>query len=56
MVFIMRLMNRLMVQGEAFSLGWSMGVSITMRSFSKNHIDVEVTEDVDSEKWRMIGF
>lgn len=37
--------------------GLSLGnFTITLRSFSKNHIDTEVVEGEEGSKWRFTGF
>lgn len=38
------------------SLSWKVEIFVKLRSFSSNYIDVEIEGDVDSEKWKMIGF
>ncbi|MBA0645641.1 hypothetical protein Goklo_013708 [Gossypium klotzschianum] len=37
-------------------LAWNEGISIVLRSYSKNHVDVIVKEEADSPEWRLIGF
>lgn len=37
-------------------LGWKEGVSISLKSLSKNYIDVMVNDDSDNEPWRFTRF
>ncbi|KAA3464780.1 reverse transcriptase [Gossypium australe] len=38
------------------SLGWREGLSLTLKSYSKSHIDVEVEEENEAKSWRFMGF
>ncbi|KAA3464886.1 reverse transcriptase [Gossypium australe] len=38
------------------SLGWNGGHLVTLKSFSKNHIDVEIQEEEGKPCWRFTGF
>lgn len=44
------------VSRGGLSLGWKEDFSVTLKSFSKSHIDVEIEEDNVGFKWRFIGF
>ncbi|KAA3483027.1 transcription factor MYB12-like [Gossypium australe] len=41
---------------SGISLGWKGDLSISLRSYSINHIDVDIEGDGDEPKWRLIGF
>ncbi|XP_017629171.1 uncharacterized protein LOC108472176 [Gossypium arboreum] len=41
---------------RGLSLGWKEGVSLSLRSFSKAHIDMEVEEAAKRVRWRFTGF
>lgn len=38
------------------SLGWREGLNLTLKSFSKSYIDVEVKEEAGRVIWRFTGF
>ncbi|KAA3476120.1 reverse transcriptase [Gossypium australe] len=38
------------------SLGWNGGHLVRVKSFSENHIDVEIQEDEEKPRWRFTGF
>ncbi|KAA3473129.1 reverse transcriptase [Gossypium australe] len=38
------------------SLGWREGINITLKSYSKSHIDVVVEEEDGAKTWRFTGF
>ncbi|KAA3451688.1 Exo_endo_phos domain-containing protein [Gossypium australe] len=38
------------------SLGWRDGLNLTLKSFSKSHIDMEVEEENELETWKFTGF
>lgn len=38
------------------SLGWKEGLNLTLKSFSKSHIDVEVANEDELNTWRFTGF
>ncbi|KAK8578801.1 hypothetical protein V6N12_069145 [Hibiscus sabdariffa] len=38
------------------SLRWKDSISISLRSFSKHHVDVIVDEDSNGNSWRFTGF
>ncbi|KAG8485125.1 hypothetical protein CXB51_021770 [Gossypium anomalum] len=42
--------------GGGLSLGWNEGLSLTLKSFSKSHIDVEVENEDEQGVWRFTGF
>ncbi|KAA3479527.1 expansin-A1-like [Gossypium australe] len=50
--------NRMETSGSrgGLSLVWKGNYSIQVRSYSNNHIDVEVSEKDDPIKWRFTGF
>ncbi|MFQ6655549.1 hypothetical protein Gotur_026063 [Gossypium turneri] len=37
-------------------LAWKVEITVTLRSFSKNHIDAMVMEETDNKEWRFTGF
>lgn len=37
-------------------LAWKGEITISLRSFSRSHIDVMIKEDIVAEEWRFIGF
>ncbi|KAA3469858.1 reverse transcriptase [Gossypium australe] len=37
-------------------LGWNNGCTIQLKSYSVSHIDVEIDEGDEMDKWRCIGF
>lgn len=41
---------------EGLCIGLKEHISISLRNLSKNHIDVEISEEVDDVPWRFIGF
>lgn len=41
---------------RGLSVGWNSSRFITLKSFSKNHIDVEIQEEVDSQIWKFTDF
>ncbi|KAA3478879.1 reverse transcriptase [Gossypium australe] len=53
-------MNGFEVEAEGSSgglcLAWKEEITVTLRSFSRNHIDVMVKEDNVKEEWRFTGF
>ncbi|KAA3482369.1 reverse transcriptase [Gossypium australe] len=51
----MVLMLRRQDQG-GLSLGWMEGINITLKSYSKSHIDVVVEEEDGAKNWRFTGF
>ncbi|KAK5774606.1 hypothetical protein PVK06_042462 [Gossypium arboreum] len=38
------------------SIGWNGGQLVTLKSSSKNHIDVEIQEDEESPRWHFMSF
>ncbi|KAA3468511.1 endonuclease/exonuclease/phosphatase family protein [Gossypium australe] len=56
----MRFFNGIEVSAEGsrggLSLGWNGSHLVRLKSFSKNHIDVEVQEDESKPRWRFTGF
>ncbi|KAA3474501.1 Exo_endo_phos domain-containing protein [Gossypium australe] len=51
----MVLMLRQQDQG-GLSLGWREGINITLKSYSKSHIDMVVEEEDGAKNWRFTGF
>lgn len=53
-------MNGIDVKAEGsrggLSLAWKGDIAVTLRSFSKHHIDVMVKEGDDKEEWILTGF
>ncbi|KAK5812753.1 hypothetical protein PVK06_028192 [Gossypium arboreum] len=43
-------------RSEGLSLGWNSDCKITLRSFSRRHIDVMIDEDLEGKTWRCTGF
>lgn len=41
---------------RGLSIGWNRGHLVTLKSFSKNHIDVEIQEKKGNPRWRFMGF
>lgn len=37
-------------------LGWNGGQLVTLRSFSKNHINIKIQENEENPRWRFTGF
>ncbi|KAL1060363.1 hypothetical protein V6Z11_D03G112200 [Gossypium hirsutum] len=38
------------------SLGWKEGGNVSLKSFSKSHIDVEIENEEETGSWRLTGF
>ncbi|GMI93033.1 hypothetical protein HRI_002972600 [Hibiscus trionum] len=38
------------------SMGWKSSCIVSLRSYSKNHIDVLINDDSDGLQWRCTGF
>lgn len=41
---------------DELCLAWKEGLSVNLRSFSRNHVDVVVDGALSSETWRFTGF
>lgn len=41
---------------ERLSLGWNNDVGVSLKIYSKFHIDVEIDKKDRSAKWRLTGF